>query len=85
MTDSDDMAKVKAMADSLAEGIVAGFESGQASACEHCPADMELEQDPKYPGVVQIRIFHDDDCPTLLAKTGNRAQRRAAKRQDGDK
>ncbi len=86
---TDDMAanlvKAETMADTIVKATIAGYEAEEwNTACEHCPADLELVRDPEYPGVVQALIYHDG-CPTLLKHSGNRAERRAAKRRNGGK
>ena len=47
-------------------------------ACAHCDADYSLAHDPDAPAITHLRIAHDRGCP-VLARTGNRAQRRAAR------
>lgn len=62
----------------LALGAIA--DAGRA--CLHCDADYSLAHDPDAPAVTRLRIAHDAGCPVLrelIARTGNRAQRRAAR------
>lgn len=63
----------------LALGAIA--DAGRA--CPHCDADYSLAHDPDAPNVTRLRISHDAGCPVIveqIARTGNRAQRRAARR-----
>jgi hypothetical protein len=42
--------------------------------CEECDAYQTMDEDPEHPGIIHIRIHHDDFCPFLARITERKSR-----------
>jgi hypothetical protein len=55
------------------DAIRAAYAANTAPACASCDADSALTE---HDGIMHLEIRHDDHCPELARRLGNRAARR---------